>query len=328
MRPDPRHHRNPTFDEEDELLNHPPRNNKGNNKQPPPKSSSHRDKRTMKRKKNWVWEILLFVPEKFCNIYRTEYKLKSPTYKTRAFWTLVQTPILLVSLEGIYLTTMNAPKLAGAIYQGNETEIVWDENELLNQELRFLPKPWGDDGAQLRRLAPNGQLEGTLEKFRDLNFATDLIGAGIDSVPIVNTLTRVDPEYENQTVFDNWDRFLIAIIASVAIQRVQGMFVRKMSRDVLAKRVASYNSATKVEAKDDAIWAAKPAAVSHNSYGIGEFIIPMMVVGLAYSIEIGTSLAMVRGLGLSSMGKLILLLGNCFGFEVSERIREDTDIDG
>jgi hypothetical protein len=276
----------------------------------------------VKGKTNWIAEILLVVPEGFCRVYRTDYVTPKHKYKERVFWTLVQVPILLLSLEGLYLTTMNVPRIAESVYQDGANQVTLTEDVLLNRELRFLPKPWGDDGAQLRRLAPNGQLKSLLESFRDLNFATDLIGAAIDSLPVINTLTRVDPEYEGETIYDNWDKFLIAMIASVAIQRVQGMFVRKMSRDVLARRVAAYNSASKVEAKDDAIWAAKPAAVTHNSYGIGEFIIPMMVVFLAYSVEIGTSLAMVRGLGLSSMGKLILILGNCLGFEISERIRE------
>ena len=269
-------------------------------------------------KGKWWAEILLVVPEGFCKIYRSDYELPKSNYKGRALWALIQAPLLLVSLEGLYLTTMNAPN----IYTQAEVE-----SAFINPEIRFLPKPWGDDGAKLRRLAPNGQLKGALGKFRELNFAADLVGAGIDMIPVVNTLTRVDQKYVGETIFDHWDRFAIAFIASIAIQRIQGLFIRKMSRDILAKRVAAYNSATKVVAKDDAIWAAKPAAISHNSYGIGEFILPIIVVGLAYSIEIATSLAMVRGMSLSSLGKLILVVGNCLGFEISERIREETTRD-
>ena len=147
------------------------------------------------------------------------------------------------------------------------------------EEVRFVPKFYVNDGAQLGRLSPVPNMQ---------RFA-------VKHLPMVPDWVKGSIASEKWTVWDNPGLLLMSVMAALVIQRFEAMVLRRKPASVVRAKFEQANRLKRVRADKDSLAEAKVRARQYNSYGTGNLLIKTIGVTGVYALELCAFLGSFAG---------------------------------
>jgi hypothetical protein len=177
------------------------------------------------------------------------------------------------------------------------------QDERSAAEIRFIPKPGVNDGADLSRLIPN---------------PLGLLQVGIDALlswlPFYSKLgSGFSPTFLVWTDLN----FYAAILFSSVIQGIEARIIRRVSIDLRKRRLDAVKHRQVEDLSPQALAIAKVRALEYEYAGLGDYAFAAVAILSTYLIEGGVFFRTLYTVpGISSAALLIYGLLNVFGFEV------------
>ncbi|MEO1401903.1 MAG: hypothetical protein AAFV72_11735 [Cyanobacteria bacterium J06635_1] len=170
-------------------------------------------------------------------------------------------------------------------------------------EIRFVPKPGVEDGADLSRLIPN---------------PFGLLGAGIDALLAwLPFYAKLGPGFGPEFLVWTDLNFYAAILFSAVIQGIEARIIRRVSIDLRKRRLDAVKNRKVVDLSPQALAIAKVRAKEYEYAGLGDYAFSAMAILSTYLIEGGVFFRTLYTVpGISSAALLIYGVLNVFGFEV------------
>lgn len=238
---------------------------------------------------------VMYIPRKFSSAYDAG---TSRSGAARILKPLMLSYCALLSIETIYV----ALPVAGRAIGGESYT-----TELKAQDLRFAPKAFISDGADITRLSPLPNLQ----------------RAAVDLLPLPAPLkTRLATD--KVTVWDLWPQLLLAVAIAMVIQSVEAWAWRKASPSAAKADFYKFNAIKKVTASRDAVAVAHLKAKQYNQYGTGGATIRFSLMLMLYALEFGAFKASFIP-GAKLWATVVYGLLTVFGWEVTIRLFEDDD---
>ena len=147
------------------------------------------------------------------------------------------------------------------------------------EDVRFVPKFYVDDGAQLGRLSPVPNMQRFA--FNHLPMVPDWVTGSIAS--------------DKWTVWDSPGLLLMSVMAALVIQRFEAMVLRRKPASVVRAKFEQANRLKRVTADKDSLAEAKVRARQYNSYGTGNLLIKTIGVTGVYALELCAFLGSFAG---------------------------------
>lgn len=195
-----------------------------------------------------------------------------------------------LSIESVYVST---PAFVG-------------DSQRASEELRFIPKPYVDDGARFGRISP-------------ISVRWDFMGSWLN--PFESPKWPV--KWNGSSIWNNPGVLVLAIAVALTIQQFEAMVLRRKSFQQTKKEFDKANSKKKVTADKAAVAEAKIKAAQVNSHGTGGLLLKTLGVVGVYSLEICAFAASFAGAGFAV--SLVYGFLTIAGFEVFDYLAADAD---
>lgn len=218
--------------------------------------------------------------------------LSGPGFKTVA--TIMSVYCAGLSVESIRVATSS--------YMGDQ--------QLTPEEIRFMPKPFVDDGARLGRLSPVPNIQ---------RFA-------VNYVPFMPSWVENRVASQKWTVWNEPGLLILAVVVALTIQRFEAMVLRRRKAETLKRQFDKANSVRKVKADKEAIAIARVKQAQYNNYGTQGLLIKTLGVVGVYGLELFSFLNSFAG-GAGAGASLVYGFLVIFGYEVFDYLGADAEED-
>ena len=211
---------------------------------------------------------------------------------------------IVATLMSVYCAALSVEsvRVATASYIGDK--------QLTQEQIRFVPKPFVDDGARLGRLSPLPNLQ---------RFA-------VDNIPFVPQWIKGTVRNDSWTIWNEPGLLILAVVAALVIQRFEAMVLRRKGAQVAKRRFEEANKIKKVTADKEAIALARVRASQYNSYGSLELLIKTVGVVGVYGLELFAFISSFAG-GAGAGAVMIYGFLTIFGYEVFDYLGADAEKD-
>lgn len=197
-----------------------------------------------------------------------------------------------LSIESIYVAT---PSFIG-------------DEQRTQEELRFIPKPYVEDGAKLGRLSP-------------VVFQLDFMGSWVN--PLESPKGPV--KWNAGSIWENPGVLVLAIAVSLTIQQFEQMVLRRKSFQQTKASFDDANGKKRVTADKNAVAEAKLAAARVNNHGTGTLLIKTLGVSAVYALEAAAFASSFAGAGFAI--SIVYGFLTIAGFEVFDLLSEEGKAD-
>ena len=174
------------------------------------------------------------------------------------------------------------------------------------EDVRFVPKFYVNDGAQLGRISPLPNMQ---------RFA-------FNHLPMVPDWVVGSAASDKWTVWNSPGLLLMSLMAALVIQRFEAMVLRRKPASVVRAKFEKANRLKRVRADKDSLAEAKVRARQYNSYGTGNLLIKTIGVTGVYALELCAFLGSFAG---SVAFPVTLTYGflTIFGYEIFELLGKE-----
>lgn len=247
-----------------------------------------------KEQEGAVTALVMYLPRKISNGYKYA---SGRSGGIRILKPIALTYCALLAVESLYIST---PAIKNALSGSDAVQVD-------KRDMRFVWKPFIDDGADMSRLSPLPNISRVTTNW----------------LPIP-TFIKSRIASSQETVWNNWGEFIAAATLALLIQYIEALVWRKVTEKQSRDEFNKFNDIKKVTASKDSVAVARLKAAQHNQYGSGNTAIRFFMVVILYLLEIGAFRTSFGAAG-ALWAQVVYGFLTVFGFEVFDRMFDEEE---